>query len=260
MTFYLGKLAFLVVRPSNFLLLMALVGAIGHRRRWARRCLLASLGCVLLVTLLPVGLWATMPLENRFPRSNADPALAHGFIVLGGSILPDITAARRQASFGQAGERYMTLVALARRYPAARIVFSGGIGALGGAAGSEADVVKLFLAEQGVPPGRVELEGEARTTRENALFTKDLVRPREDQRWFLVTSAMHMPRAVGCFRAVGWDVLPWPVDYRTTGSYQANLMLYVGRRLDELDLAAYEWTGLVYYRLLGWTPALLPRP
>ena len=260
MSFYFGKIAFLVIRPSNFLLLMALAGALGGRRRWARWCLGTALGSILLATLLPLGSWATTPLENRFARTPTDPATADGFIVLGGGIEPDITAARGQPTFGDTGERYMALEALARRYPRAPMVFTGGVGALGGAAMTEAEVIRRFLGDQGVPPGRVRLEGRARDTHENALFTKELVRPRAGQHWFLVTSAMHMPRAMGCFRAVGWAVEPWPVDYRTTGAYGLDLTPYAGHRLDELDAAAYEWMGLVYYRLMGWTGSLFPSP
>ena len=260
MSFYFGKLAFLVIRPSNLLLLVAIAGALGGRRPWARLCLGAALGFVLLATLLPLGSWASTPLENRFVSASIDPATVDGFVVLGGGIEPDISAARGQPSFGDTGERYMALEALARRYPQAQVVFTGGIGALAGAASTEAAVIRLFLREQGVAPGRVRLEGRARDTHENALFTKELVRPRPGQHWLLVTSAMHMPRAMGCFRAVGWAVEPWPVDYRTTGAYGLDLAPYAGSRLDQLDAAAYEWMGLVYYRLMGWTGSLFPSP
>jgi len=62
------------------------------------------------------------------------------------------------------------------------------------------------------------LEGRSRTTAENAAFTKALVNPKLGERWLLVTSAAHMPRAVGCFRRVGFPVEAYPVDWRTPKS------------------------------------------
>ena len=72
---------------------------------------------------------------------------------------------------------------------------------------------------------------------------------------------MHMPRSMGVFRGAGWpELTPWPVDYRTTGSAWPMRQPSLGARLAELDDAAYEWYGLVYYRLLGYTDALFPAP
>jgi len=85
------------------------------------------------------------------------------------------------------------------------------------------------------------------------------VRPAAGERWLLVTSAFHMPRAIGCFRAVGFDVIPWPVDYRTSGPGDAwRLFPRASEGLRRVDLAAKEWAGLLAYYVTGRSTALLP--
>lgn len=263
MAFVLGKLAFVLLRPSNLLLVLACAGALGSARRprrWAGTALGLGLGGMVLATLLPLGLWLLRPLEERFPRPAAYPERVDGVVVLGGGVLPAITAARGEPAFGETGERYMALLELARRYPGARVAFTGGVGRLGGGVPPETLAVGLLLARHGLE-GRVLLEDGARTTRENALRTRGLAAPRPGERWLLVTSAGHMPRSVGVFRAAGWsEVEPWPVDYRTTPGWRPAFQPRVADRLHELDEAAYEWFGLAYYRALGWTADLFPGP
>jgi uncharacterized SAM-binding protein YcdF (DUF218 family) len=264
MAYLLGKLVFLLLRPSNLLLLLALAGlaTARWRPRLGRRLTAAAFLTMALCTLLPMGDWLTIPLENRFPAGERYPGDVQGVVVLGGGIAGRISAARGQPSFRETMERFAAIPELARRYPDATILFTGGAGwtAMAGDP-TEAQVIAGFLAAQGLPAGRVVLEGRARSTRENAVLSLPLARPRPGQRWLLVTSAMHMPRAVGVFRAAGWPELePWPVDYRTTGTFGLDWAPNMGGRLADLDDAAYEWYGLIYYRLLGYTDALLPGP
>ena len=77
----------------------------------------------------------------------------------------------------------------------------------------------------------------------------------------LVTSAFHMPRAVGCFRAVGWDVVPYPADFRTDA--QAHWwppQVAFARGLQTLDFFVHEWVGMLAYWWTGRAAALFPGP
>ncbi len=263
MAFVVGKLAIILLRPSNLLLLLAWAGLLGLWRRpraWAKGLLALSLGATLLATLLPVGNWLLRPLEDRFPRPEGYPEALDGVVVLGGGTDVDVTAGRGVPAFTDPGERYMALLELARHYPpGVPVLFTGGVGRLEGGVPPETETVRLLLARHGLE-GRVLLEDKARTTRENALYAKALADPKPGGRWLLVTSAGHMPRSVGVFRAVGWEVTPWPVDYRTRGGSELGLKLRVADRLYELDESAYEWLGLAYYRVVGWTAELFPGP
>lgn len=171
MTFLLGKLGWLLFCPSN----------------------------LLLAVLLPVGQWLRLPLEERFPQPG-DPPHVDGVIALGGGVDPEVTAHHGQPAIGGTAERFTTLVALARRWPEARLAFTGGIGRIGGAPMTEAAAIGPFLAGLGLDSRRLLLQDEARTTRENAIRVNALLRPKPGEIWLLVTSASHMPRSVGAFR------------------------------------------------------------
>ena len=98
-------------------------------------------------------------------------------------------------------------------------------------------------------------------TLENAILSKDLARPQPGERWLLVTSAYHMPRAIGIFRKAGFDVEPYPVDWRTSGSGDAlRPFPTVGDGLRRTDTAVREWVGLLVYWLMGMSSSLFPAP
>lgn len=251
-----GKLLWLVARPSNFLLLLlaiALVALAFGRRRFGGRLLAGTAAVLLIAGVLPVvGTWLMQPLEERFPA--VLPARVDGIVVLGGSIEPTITAARGQITLNDAAERLTTMVALAQRYPDARVILSGDAGAVHPPV-READLVRIWLEDLGLAVDRVMFERDSATTYENALFSARLAQPKAGETWLLVTSACHMPRAVGVFRALDWPVVPYPVDFRTpldSYSVLANLTL--------VELAVKEYVGVLAYRLSGRSAEWFPAP
>jgi uncharacterized SAM-binding protein YcdF (DUF218 family) len=104
------------------------------------------------------------------------------------------------------------------------------------------------------------IERDSRNTDENARFTKALMKPQPGETWVLITSARHMPRSVGIFRKEGWRVLAYPVDYLTPRSVGFGVGFGLASGLAAVDTAAYEWFGLVYYRLSGRIDAFFPGP
>lgn len=262
MSWVVGKSVFLILRPSNLLLLLALAGLVlaWRGRRAGLALATAAIAAIALVTVLPVGLWLTRPLETRFPLSADLPERVDGVVVLGGGVAPELFVGNGRPDFDDAGDRYLALLELAHRYPEAKILFTGGVGRIGGAPVAEADVIEALWARHGLPPERLLLDRAARNTIDNAKNSAALARPAPGEIWLLVTSAKHMPRSVGCFRAVGFEVVPFPVDYRSGGPPAPLDDLRVSERLYELDEAMYEWFGLLYYWLLGHTRELFPGP
>jgi len=229
----------------------------GYRRRAvvagaARHWVVANttFASVVLLTAasLPIGRWLLLPLENTFAAPVDLPEQVEGVLVLGGPVELDISVARAQPHHNESAERIPTLIELGRRYPSARLVFTGG-----GAA-----IACNFYERQGFDVSRIIFEGKARNTFENATFTRRLVQPQPGERWILVTSARHMPRAAGVFRQVGWSVIPYPVDYRTTGAWETLSEFDLARGLRDLDLGAKEWIGLVAYRFARYAGSLVP--
>jgi uncharacterized SAM-binding protein YcdF (DUF218 family) len=263
--FYLAsKILGFFVLPSNALVAAALLGAALTFTRFAkagRRLALVALLLVLLCGLGPVGSLAIAVLEERFPPPPEGQA-PDGIVLLGGGVEDRLSAMRGRLELNEAGDRVLALVALARRYPEARIVVSGGASALFSSADRpEAEMVGGALAGLGLDPVRLTLEGASRTTAENARFTARLVAPRPGETWWLVTSAFHMPRAIGAFRAAGFPVVAYPIDHRTGGIADAlRPFSSVSEGLRRTDVAAREWIGLLAYRASGRTSALFPEP
>lgn len=264
MFFITSKIFEFLGSPSHLTVFLLAIGAgLAYTRfaKWGRR--LTSLGVILLLLMVfgPVGHMLAVPLETRFPAQPDDIAPPDGIIVLGGSVDEYLSSQRGRITFTESAERVTAPLELMRRFPKARLVFSGGSGALHESRFSEADAVRGFWRATGLDQGQVLYEDRSRNTFENAVFTRDLVKPKAGERWLLVTSAMHMPRAVGIFRQVGFPVVPYPVDYRTSGMFwRPGVPKYTAEALGTVDLAAHEWLGLLVYRLTGKTDALFPGP
>jgi uncharacterized SAM-binding protein YcdF (DUF218 family) len=179
---------------------------------------------------------------------------------LGGALDPDITAARGSPAIDGSAERITVVAALARRYPDTKFIYSSGsAGVFGGLA--EADYVMPLFESFGIPRERVTLESRSRNTAENAQFSKVLAMPKPGDRWVVITSAIHMPRAIGAFRAAGFSVEAYPVDWHTRG--EADRFTVFTRFLSGLgatDAAAHELIGLAMYRLTGRSSEWLPSP
>lgn len=232
MIYYVSKLFWLIAAPTSALILINVVAAL-----WAvldgstsAVWLAAAAACGLVIAAFtPIGVALMVPLENRFGFSLSDSQAApDGIIVLAAP--------------------WQTLAALNQRFPKARVIFSGYK-----LSGTDSE---NLLARLGIEPASVV---QPRTTFEDALYCAALLTPKPSERWLLVTSAVHMPRAVGCFRAAGFQVEPYPVSFRTRPSLQFDPFA-PSSALNLLDMAAKEWVGLVAYRLMGKTDALFPGP
>jgi uncharacterized SAM-binding protein YcdF (DUF218 family) len=264
MFFPLSKILGFFASPSNLVISIGLLGLLLLPTRFARagRALaFASLIVLAIFGLSPVGNALMIPLEDRFPRWDAARGAPDGIIVLGGAISPDVSAARDEVALNEAAERLTVAAELARRYPAVRIVFSGGSGALIYDEGAEAPFALRLLEDLGIPRARILLEDRSRNTVENAIFSKALIQPKPGERWLLVTSAHHLPRAIGVFRKMGFPVEPYPVDWRTRGAADAlRPFATLGDGLRRSDTAVREWVGLAVYWLTGRSSALFPGP
>jgi uncharacterized SAM-binding protein YcdF (DUF218 family) len=264
MFFVVSKLLGFFALPSNDILAAGLIGLALMPTRFARAGrALASASIVLFLAfgLLPLGKMLIEPLEDRFPPWDAARGAPDGIVVLGGAIEPEFALLRPASELNEAAERITVIADLARKYQSARILYSGGNGSLVPRGGSEAQIAAALLETLGVPPRRLILEDQSRTTAENAEFSRRLVMPKPGERWLLVTSAYHMPRSIGAFRKAGFPVEAYPVDYRTTGI--ADLWIpfdSMATGLRRTDTAAHEWVGLLAYWLTGRSAELFPAP
>jgi len=263
MFFVLSKIATFVLLPSNFLFLLGLIGVLllaTRFQRAGRRLVISSFILLMLTGILPVGNLLIQPLERRFPPWDPAHGGPDGIVVLGGAINPLLSRLYDAPQLNGSAERVTIIPLLARTYPNARIVYSGGDASLFANHGREADYLYPLLDSFGVPRERVLLDDRARNTYENAVFTKRLMQPKPGERWLLVTSAAHMPRAIGCFRHAGFAAEAYPVDWSTAPGGVLWPGSHIAHGLRVLDTAAREWTGLLSYWLRGRTSEFFPSP
>ena len=260
MLYAFSKIFWNFIQPGNVLVLLLALGVVGtwFGRRRAR--ILVGIVMLAFVTILvfPVGGWAILPLEERFPPLSLPPHV-DGIILLGGAVNIGVTQAHGKVALNRYAERITESGVLARRYPDATLLISGGDPkVIPGDDLTEAEITRSLLVSLGLDDSRMLLEKRSRNTYENAVYSKALAQPQPGQVWLLVTSAFHMPRAVGCFRAVGFNVLPYPVDYQTAD--RPGFGFSFASELEVLELAFHEWVGLASYRLLGRVDSLFPGP
>jgi len=218
--FALSKTLGIMLLPVNLLIGAGLLGAALMPTRFAvlgRRLVVTAAVLLAVIAFSPIGNLLIYSLEQRFPPWDAARGAPDGIIVLGGSIDPDLSLAHGTAVIRSAADRIIAAAALARRYPNARIVFSGGNANLISNDAKEGDFAGEILESLGIPKSRLTIERLSRNTLENAVFSKALVAPKPGERWLLVTSAYHMPRSVGLFRKAGFPVEAYPVDWRVGG-------------------------------------------
>ena len=254
-------MAFFLI-PSNLLALGAMLGfvVLAFRRRIGAIVAVFSLAAIVIGSLSPLGNMLLTPLEQRFPDGQYPTENIDGIIVLGGSYDTESHSYLSTIVLKEDTEPLAVMVDLARRYPKAKIIFSGGSEDPKDNV-SEAKVVKGYFISFGIAPDRILTEGRSQTTAENARFTAELLHPAPSSRWLLVTSGYHMPRAVGAFRKAGFDVIAFPAGLRTHG--WRNLWRPESSAADNLrriDIGVHEWVGLVDYKLKGYSSEWFPAP
>jgi uncharacterized SAM-binding protein YcdF (DUF218 family) len=264
MFFFLSKTIGFFTHPSNLVILLGLVGTALLFTRFAglgRRLVVASFALLLLIGVLPIGGVLLYLLESRFPPWDPARGTPVGIIVLGGAIDPDLSAAHGQPALNDSAERVTAVAELARRYPSARIVYSGGSASLIRDGAREADYATRLFESFGIARNRITIQRNSRNTAEDAAFSKELVKPKPGERWLLVTSGYHMPRSIGTFRKAGFVVEAYPVDWRIEDvRHLWPSITVLTASLGVTDQATHEWAGLVVYWLTGRSSELFPGP
>lgn len=252
-----------MLAPAKVVLILLFLGTVllWTRKNALGRWLISIAALILMVgTLLPMSSFLLWPLEERFSPPSELPKSITGIIVLGGPEKAGVTATRGQPSLSEGGERLITFVGLARRYPEAQLIFAGGSGSLTSQEYKSNDTARMLFELLGLNTERVLYDAKARNTYENAVNSFELIGRKPEGNWILITSAFHMPRAVGIFRKVGWRVIPYPVDYQTTGHWKFDWTFASLDKYLEFSRGVKEWTGLFVYWMTDKTSEFFPKP
>ena len=259
--FVFGKIAWLLLQPLSLaFLLIALAGLL----RLIGRRILASLFTGLAVIILFItlftstGAWSLQQLEARYPRPQP-PTTLDCMIVLGGAFDLEVTAGRGGFEMNQSADRFIEAARLARLYPTARVLVSGGDGSFSARYKGDAELASDFFAAMGIDPGRLIRETASRNTEENVSETKALLDKNSLKNCLLITSAYHMPRAKALFDKAGVIVIPWATDYRSSGKLALGLDFTQPTLNSQLtSTAAREWLALAVAHLKGETAGWMP--
>jgi uncharacterized SAM-binding protein YcdF (DUF218 family) len=263
--FVLSKTLGIMMLPTNLLVGLLVVGALLSATRLARlgrRLVIIAVLLFVICGSLPLGSLLLYALESRFPGWDPSAGAPDGVIVLGGPIDPDLSAAHGMPVIHGSPDRIFAGAALARRYPNARIIYTGGSPNLISNDAREADFAAEIFESLGVDKSRLTLERASRNTYENAVFSKALAKPKPGERWLLVTSAFHMPRSIGLFRKAGFAVEAYPVDWRV-GTNVRDILSFtpmLNEGLSRTDAGVREWTGLLAYWMTGRIDTVFPGP
>jgi uncharacterized SAM-binding protein YcdF (DUF218 family) len=262
--FILSKLFWLIVQPLSLAFLLGVGGVVAGLSRYQRLGLFStSLGLLILFVTLytSAGTVALQVLEARFPKAANDPAQVSCMIVLGGAFSNNVNTRRGGYEMGEAADRFVEALRLARDYPAAKVLVSGGDGSLSGSYEGDAVTAERFFKAFGIAPDRLIRETASRNTSENVTNTKSLLEKAGLHDCLLITSAFHMPRAIGLMRKDRLIATPWPTDYRTDGTTTLGLdFTQPTLNAQQTATALREWIGLSAYYLSGKTSALFPAP
>jgi uncharacterized SAM-binding protein YcdF (DUF218 family) len=249
----LTKFVEFFLQPGNALVSFLTAGIALQWSRWPRIGLwmsTVSASLLLAILFLPIGDWLLMPLENAYPRPPW-PRHVDGVLILGGALDPSVYLSRGVPSEDDVEGRFVAAAELLRRYPNARLIFSGGSGAILANEAPEADAARLAIDQLGIDQKRVSYENRSRNTWENIVYSRALARPHKGDVWVLATSASQLPRAMAAARRLDWNLVPWASDYKTVEDESFTFAPDFASHLETLDIALHEWLGLTGYWLAG---------
>ena len=175
-------------------------------------------------------------------------------IVLGGMSVYDQDLDRAQ--FYRGVDRLIQTVELYRRGVIKKIIFTGGSGRLLHPEMKEGNYINRYLLYMGIPQKDFLFERESQNTRENALFTKDLLDKENIKgNFLLITSAFHMRRSLGCFNKAGIFAEPYSADrYAGPRKYEFDhLFIPDASIIDSWNYLIHEMAGFITYKIMGYS-------
>jgi uncharacterized SAM-binding protein YcdF (DUF218 family) len=249
----LSKVLDWFLAPLTWALLL-LVAALLLRRRRRAPIALAGTGLAVLVLFSTDAVADRLQrLAERGARSTFRPDVVYdAVVVLGGMVDPAASRASGETELTEEADRIVRAFELVRVGRARNVLIAGGLVAPRAGDVSEADRLAARLAQWGIPPGQIAVDPVSRNTRENAVEAGRIAAGRGWRTLLLVTSAAHVPRALGCFRAVGLSPDVLPVDFRAGDGAGRGILPRAGA-LAKSTGALRELFGRLVYRLAGYS-------
>ncbi len=254
MFLFLSKILDLLLAPLTWGMVFIVAGlALRRRVRLSLGLAVLGLGVLYVFSIEPVAGGLMRWVESGVKSTYRPEVEYDAVIVLGGGLDPDATEQSGRPEYNGAGDRILRGYELLREGHARNVLISGGSLDPRPEAVIEAEVLAKQLQRWGIEPERIYQEGRSRNTRENAVESEKIIRERGWEKLLLVTSAAHMPRAYGCFVAVGLEPDTLVADIRAPPGKRRPSLLPRAYHLSASSDALRELAGRVVYRVRGWT-------
>ena len=254
MYFYLSRFTYFILNNQLLIIFLILLTSLIlyciKKKSFSKILLFFALIYFLVIAVFPTGKILLFFLEKNIPLQNDSLDYLDGILILSGNEDVNKSLYYDQSYTGGSTFRLIEGIKLKKKFPSARLVFSGGSGNL------FSDQLSTRVAENFIQiylddNENVIFERKSSNTYENILFTKKIVEPNIEEKWALVTSAFHLRRAKGVADKLGWSLIPYPVDYRTTSSILfQSLNFNLIENISFFQVATREILGLLVYKLL----------
>lgn len=235
-----------LVLPSSLLVVTAFVGFVllCHRitRKWGVGLTIGALCLYCAFGAGPVAFWLLGELEYQIaPATSEERQGVRTLVVLAAHAEPDQEIPLSSRVNSAAASRLLEVLNQSNRDPNLTIIVSG--------AGGVPEIMREVLVSSGIHEGRIRVDAHSLSTYESA---RNLSSALGKMPFLLVTSAGHMPRAMGVFKRAGAIPLAVPTHFMTRRNWLATQYLPTPQHLGHSDLAVSEYAALVWYRFNGW--------
>ena len=250
MSFYLSKILWLILNPYNFFIFVNFIIIFLYIFKFkviSINIFIINFVFLLTISIFPIGNLLIHKLEKEYHFSTQVPDIMDGILVLGGATSHLLFREFNQVSVNGSAERLIESVKIIREFKNLKIIFSGGSGVLGRPDLGHVDAAKFFYERVGMNTQGIIFENRSRNTYENILFAKDIVNPIKNEKWLLITSAVHMKRAILIGKKHDWNFIPYAVDFKKTKKFKFKPSFNFLSNLNSFQRASHEWLGLTSY-------------
>ena len=260
MSFYLSKVLWLIINPFNILIFLFFLNILFlFLKKNKLRIFLLSLLLILLVSfgIFPAGKYLIYKLEKNYHNSIILSDKVDGILILGGATNPFLSNEYNQIHLNGSAERLVESIKLIIKYSNAKIIFTGGSGFISDIKLDNAKIANKFFMQVGLDTDKIIFENKSRNTYENILFSKNIAKPKKNEKWLIITSASHMNRAVFVGEKIDWILTPYAVDFNQPKKIKFIPNINILNNFNEMQRGTYEWIGLVAYYLMGRTNRII---
>ena len=257
MMFYLSKIFWLIINPFNIILFLTFCGIVAHHlfpeSITYKVIYFLLLMFFIISAVMPTGNFMVFQLEKNFHLQPIIPNQVDGILILAGATNPILSKEYNKINLNGSVERLTEAILLIRKYPRAKIIFSGGSGSIKNQKFTHAKVAKDFFEQFQIDTRKIIFESKSRNTYENILYSKEIANPTYNENWLLITSASHMTRSMNIAKKLDWKFIPYSVDFSMQKKFSWKPSINFLGNIGSFQGASHEWTGLIAYYFLGRT-------